>query len=505
MIRVVIVDDEPLILRSIKMSIEQANEDYIIVGEAFDGEEALLVIERTQPDIVFTDIRMPVIDGLELIEELRKRKSRVLPVILSGYQEFDYAKKGIKLGVNDYLLKPINPEILTKLLNELGTEVTQMKRNQQLNALTLFVNNHMISEEIKIDIPLSFREYKSFLCIFICSGSYGTYTFSQSTPSNDYWMKISLEDILIKLLGEKENFWLINGEHGNEKIVILGSSISHSSRFFDIALCLHNELRTAKLLITTIYSNAFHSIEELPMLIKNMKTFMHRKNIFGESCFEKYFHNAISNYSNFSIDSIYKEESLKFLIQNGQISQLRILLRKIINTCYEQRYPQYMLEKLLKQIFNTLSVIMHSELNFDEIVDELISNSNNYEDIYNNMLSVIEEIFILTKSENSIEATINKIEQYINTNYSNQVSLQAIASMFELNPSSMSSLYRKYKGISPVNHIINLRMEKAKELLMIQPPMRIKDISDAVGYDDQYYFSRIFKNVVGKNPSDFRE
>jgi len=118
MIKVVVVDDEPYLLRSIKQSIEETNGSFAVVGEALDGESALEVIRRTRPDVIFTDIRMPVLDGLELIEELRRAKEEVLPVILSGYQDFEYAKRALQIGVEDYLLKPINAKALGKLLDE---------------------------------------------------------------------------------------------------------------------------------------------------------------------------------------------------------------------------------------------------------------------------------------------------------------------------------------------------------------------------------------------------
>jgi len=508
MIKVVVVDDEPYLLRNIKESIQQANENFIVVGEAFDGEEALLVIEKTCPDIIFTDIRMPVIDGLELIEKLRIIKIKALPVILSGYQEFDYAKKAIKLGVADYLLKPINPESLAKLLNELYIEVTQAKRNQQLNVFDLVINNNLNSEEIKIDINKPFMEYKDFHIIFVCSGPYCTYTFSQFTPSRDFWFKANPENILQKIIKKEEDFWVIDGELSNEKIIILGSTLTQN-RFSEIALSVHYELCSFNYPITTIHSDVSNGIQDLPLLIRNLKAFMRKKNIFGESSFNKYIHDIGADHSSIDLDDLLHDKILTLFIENEQISQFKAELKKVLYICMKQKYPQFILERLLRQIFQMFSTIVYDEFNIEEKVDELISNAANYSDIYESTCFVIDELFMAKKPlggyENDIRAVIDKIERYINNNFTKQLSLQAIAHMFGLTQSNMSSFYKKYKGISPIEYIIELKIEKAKELLLIQPPINIKDISDSIGYDDQYYFSRIFKTITGINPSKFRE
>ena len=128
MIKLVIVDDEPFILRSIKSEIEQLRAGFEVVGTAYDGEEALAIIEMTSPDVVFSDIRMPIMDGLQLIEHLKTQKSNIITVILSGFQEFEYARKALQLGARDYLLKPIKTAELSNTLNTIYKEISG-KRN----------------------------------------------------------------------------------------------------------------------------------------------------------------------------------------------------------------------------------------------------------------------------------------------------------------------------------------------------------------------------------------
>jgi len=506
MIRVVVVDDEPYLLRNIKESIQCANENFIVVGEAYDGEEALQIIEKTLPDVVFTDIKMPVVDGLELIEKIKVRKIKTIPVILSGYQEFEYAKKAIKFGVADYLLKPINPDTLKKLLGDLYNQLTNTKKDQQHNSIDLFINNPFNAKE-NTEIGKLFSEYSAFFCVYICSGPYCTYAFSQFTPSRDFWFRVNLDDILSEIIKNREDFWVIDGELGNEKIIIIGSNSPIANEFDDIVACLHNELELLDYPITTIYT-PLNSINELPNSIKNLKTFMRINNVFGEASLKRFNPDA-NNYSNNKSQNFLHEKAFDLLAENRQVSQIKAEIKKLLQFCSEQKCLQLTLERLLRQVFQILSKRLNIQFSTEEKVDELISNSSSYMDIYDNVCFIVDDLFMSQKSQaeviGHIESTIIKIDQYINNNFSSLISLNSIANMFGISQSYLSSYYKKYKGVSPIDQIINLKIEKAKTLLSVQPFISIRDISEAVGYDDQYYFSRIFKNVVGKSPSAFRD
>lgn len=130
MYRVMIVDDEKYIRRSIINRVEWGKYGLEVVGEAADGEEAYAGVQLYQPDIILVDIRMPVLDGLGLIKLLAEEHSQIRVIILSAYQDFSYAKKAIQLGVEDYLLKPIDEleleQVLLKIIKELDSEEKQI-------------------------------------------------------------------------------------------------------------------------------------------------------------------------------------------------------------------------------------------------------------------------------------------------------------------------------------------------------------------------------------------
>ena len=123
MLRVVIVDDEPVLVRSLQTMIERSDCDMEVVGAANDGINGLAMIRERMPDLVFVDISMPVMDGLQLITHLRQENNDVSVVILSGYKEFDYAKRAVALDVEEYLVKPVNPVDFRSFLKNVSRKI----------------------------------------------------------------------------------------------------------------------------------------------------------------------------------------------------------------------------------------------------------------------------------------------------------------------------------------------------------------------------------------------
>lgn len=156
MYQVMVVDDEPMAASLIVNIIKRKYSDFEIMGTAYDGEEALeLMEEKGEPDVLITDIQMPVMNGLKLVEETKKRYPEVISVIVSGYQEFEYAKQAIAFGVCDYILKPIVPSEFSKLITRIGEKLRQ-KYYKERNTLM-----HKMVNEIPIDEKTLRRYFQS--------------------------------------------------------------------------------------------------------------------------------------------------------------------------------------------------------------------------------------------------------------------------------------------------------------------------------------------------------
>ena len=179
MYRVIIVDDEPVIRRGLRETIEWDALGLEVAGEAADGAEALKLIREIRPEILITDIRMPEMDGIELIREVKKLELNIKITILSGYSDYDYLKAAIRLGVDNYLLKPIdNDELISNLKNavsEIEKEAAislQIRQGTVLlrsNTLRRLVTGNISPEELKekaefLHIPLDAERYLCAVC-----------------------------------------------------------------------------------------------------------------------------------------------------------------------------------------------------------------------------------------------------------------------------------------------------------------------------------------------------
>lgn len=176
-------------------------------------------------------------------------------------------------------------------------------------------------------------------------------------------------------------------------------------------------------------------------------------------------------------------------------------------------YKQLKLERLLKQIlgilYNSISVMPENRtVEFDMEINELISNSTSYKILYDGFSSIVDDLFRLKSNihedDDNQTLLVEKVEKNLKANFSNQINLQSLSAHFNVTPQYLSRVYRRLKGMSPSDYIIELRIEKAKELLMINPPIVLKEIAEAVGFNDPFYLSKVFKSVTGKSPSEFR-
>lgn len=141
MYKVMIVEDEPPLLRDIKLEIERASLSFKVTQEAINGQDALFKLEEDLPDVIFTDIRMPVMDGLQLAKEVRKSHENIPIIFISGYQDFTYAQNALKLNVYDYIVKPISSDSLRELLQKLERRLERERQNMHKEILSAVMSN----------------------------------------------------------------------------------------------------------------------------------------------------------------------------------------------------------------------------------------------------------------------------------------------------------------------------------------------------------------------------
>lgn len=534
--KVFLVEDEMVIRRGIKNSIDWEKEGYIFCGEASDGELAYPMIIKEKPDILITDIRMPFMDGLELCKLVKKELPNIKILILSGYDEFDYAKEAIRLGVTEYLLKPISSGKLLEALNGVSESIRREKEDKDL------VRKYM--EEMRENTE---HEKQKFFEQMIA----GNLSMADALETGEkYEMNLSAGMYNLLLfrftLGEenrKSGELLGEAEYAIEKLTERLEYVFEFQRGVEgwaFLLMADNEEQMSE--------RVKELSKDLEEIMKNYSTIAYfggigqpvaRLRELEESFREA--ERALAARFTMELNRIISVEDIR-MAQNvdtlddieitsfGEIEKTRTMLEKFLNNGAEDEIDEFVdvyINELPEE--NLKSVLMRQYIIMDAYI-VMMSFCEKFEGIEGEMQAQSEElknsmktIQTLEEIKNYIRMLLKKIigvrdtisgrrysdiieiakDQIRKTYMSDEISLNTIAAEVGMSPSYFSSIFSKEMGKTFVEYLTEIRMDRAKELLMCSS-MKTSEIGYEVGYKDPHYFSYIFKKTQNCTPKEFR-
>lgn len=535
-IKVFLVEDEMVIRRGIKNSIDWEKEGYIFCGEASDGELAYPMIIKEKPDILITDIRMPFMDGLELCKLVKKELPNIKILILSGYDEFDYAKEAIRLGVTEYLLKPISSGKLLEALNGVSESIRREKEDKDL------VRKYM--EEMRENTG---HEKQKFFEQMIA----GNLSMADALETGKkYEMNLSAgmyNLLLFRFTLGKENRksgeLLGEAEYAIEKLTERLEYVFEFQRGVEgwaFLLMADNEEQMSE--------RVKELSKDLEEIMKNYSTIAYfggigqpvaRLRELEESFREA--ERALAARFTMELNRIISVEDIR-MAQNvdtlddieitsfGEIEKTRTMLEKFLNNGAEDEIDEFVdvyINELPEE--NLKSVLMRQYIIMDAYI-VMMSFCEKIEGIEGEMQAQSEElknsmktIQTLEEIKNYIRMLLKKIigvrdtisgrrysdiieiakDQIRKTYMSDEISLNTIAAEVGMSPSYFSSIFSKEMGKTFVEYLTEIRMDRAKELLMCSS-MKTSEIGYEVGYKDPHYFSYIFKKTQNCTPKEFR-
>lgn len=535
-IKVFLVEDEMVIRRGIKNSIDWEKEGYIFCGEASDGELAYPMIIKEKPDILITDIRMPFMDGLELCKLVKKELPNIKILILSGYDEFDYAKEAIRLGVTEYLLKPISSGKLLEALNGVSESIRREKEDKDL------VRKYM--EEMRENTE---HEKQKFFEQMIA----GNLSMADALETGKkYEMNLSAgmyNLLLFRFTLGKENRksgeLLGEAEYAIEKLTERLEYVFEFQRGVEgwaFLLMADNEEQMSE--------RVKELSKDLEEIMKNYSTIAYFGGI-GQPVarlmeLEESFREAeraLAARFTMELNRIISVEDIR-MAQNvdtlddieitsfGEIEKTRTMLEKFLNNGAEDEIDEFVdvyINELPEE--NLKSVLMRQYIIMDAYI-VMMSFCEKIEGIEGEMQAQSEElknsmktIQTLEEIKNYIRMLLKKIigvrdtisgrrysdiieiakDQIRKTYMSDEISLNTIAAEVGMSPSYFSSIFSKEMGKTFVEYLTEIRMDRAKELLMCSS-MKTSEIGYEVGYKDPHYFSYIFKKTQNCTPKEFR-
>ena len=535
-IKVFLVEDEMVIRRGIKNSIDWEKEGYIFCGEASDGELAYPMIIKEKPDILITDIRMPFMDGLELCKLVKKELPNIKILILSGYDEFDYAKEAIRLGVTEYLLKPISSGKLLEALNGVSESIRREKEDKDL------VRKYM--EEMRENTE---HEKQKFFEQMI-AGNLSMADALETGKKYEMNLSAGMYNLLLFrfTLGEenrKSGELLGEAEYAIEKLTERLEYVFEFQRGVEgwaFLLMADNEEQMSE--------RVKDLSKDLEEIMKNYSTIAYfggigqpvaRLRELEESFREA--ERALAARFTMELNRIISVEDIR-MAQNvdtlddieitsfGEIEKTRTMLEKFLNNGAEDEIDEFVdvyINELPEE--NLKSVLMRQYIIMDAYI-VMMSFCEKIEGIEGEMQAQSEElknsmktIQTLEEIKNYIRMLLKKIigvrdtisgrrysdiieiakDQIRKTYMSDEISLNTIAAEVGMSPSYFSSIFSKEMGKTFVEYLTEIRMDRAKELLMCSS-MKTSEIGYEVGYKDPHYFSYIFKKTQNCTPKEFR-
>ncbi|RKL64884.1 hypothetical protein CR203_23790 [Salipaludibacillus neizhouensis] len=524
MYSVVIVDDVKGIVEGLKALFKREFPFCSVVGCAFDGTEGYETCMEIIPDIVITDIRMLQCDGLEMIDRLLAEGCTSKFIILSGYSEFEYAKKGIQLGVKFYINKPVEEEELHHCISSVIEEI-ESERTRQLEM-----------DGYKIRIKNNIKNLKEFIIRDILdTGNENTREFKGLLESIDFPFHADhYTCVLLEAEGEaldKEEYEILQGtlqdtfsKYGD--IYTFRYTTAHvgmlaAARGNNVVSSSFNELITSarnkaanqlKRILTIGVGRTFQCWEEISESFQSANQSLNYKWIKGTG--------RLIDFSDIESqpvdDTVIDEQDMKNLeeyIQNAEREACNHLINHIFEKIYRCRVSR---SKIQLQCFNLVLLgirsvsynrFQHSEWIRAEIVPlEGVSSFHTMEELKTWVKTSLHKVNDLHSASmvSQERDVIFEIKKYVADNYHQNISLADLSARFYLNPHYLSQLFHEKTGQTYLNYLMRIRVNHAKELLD-QTDMKIYEICEAVGYIDTTYFSRLFEKFVGCKPSAFRK
>lgn len=498
---IIIVDDEQLIRQWFVYSIKNSSNNYNIVGEASNGQEALQLLEKVKVDVVITDIKMPVMDGLTLMSCANEKYADIDWIILTCYAEFEFARKAISQGAFEYLLKSeiSDEEIIHKLK---CLEIHRSKSNIKSDQIE-YEREKMIRDILNDEI----KEEQIKDAAEKCQLKLSTSSLITIAIECDYKLKNKVMDQWHPLTHYYDKFYWIR--YDAAKYFVLAALKDDPSQL--------NSYNMMKELVIKLYeiTGANLGISKVHHHIKDIKNMYKTANMALKQSFYDKNENKIYYYTEDNITEknlLYlktlKEDILEYLNKKRpeQLEEKIIHLLCEIET-KRIKNVQWIYETV-KEIFERIYFKYEEILKIDNTdYKSIINNVFRYKyciDLKDYCKNIIKQLLEVIQSKNSkYSKPIQEAVKYIEDHYNENISLKIVAEEIYLNPNYLSQLFKKETNMKFNQFITHLRMEKTKELLK-ETNFKIYEIGIKVGYPNVSHFVRTFKKQEGISPYDYR-
>lgn len=492
---VLIVEDEKMIRQGIRAMIQRSGVPVETIMECNNGQMALDILESQRVDVMFTDIRMPKMDGIELVHSMKDLPHQPLTVVISGYDDFSYAVEMLRHGVKEYLLKPVDRDKLREVLEKLAAELKQTQEEDAHRRVTglhqlkqVMLSENMPLKELeslsaRLDGTLLYPEY------YVCCLEKG----GDRAEERDAYFYLETEECDIYLVERETCSFLLKNELRDSYV---GTSMPHSGV---------KELRSAYLEAWQARKRAFCRCLPLCSFVE----------IAGESAQDSTHNSAerAAQKADDGKDELLQDEMVHKVVQmigTDKIKEALRLTEMFLGRVKRGIYGTEELEHYIKVLIPDIQKTYRNALEEKAEALELFfapyafaSVEALMEELTGWMLSFHEKVDTRFEDYRNRQKMQQAVE-YIRQNYSSDLNMAVVSNYVSMNYSLFSYAFKQYTGQNFVNYLKELRMEEAKRLLT-ETQMRVVEISQQVGYENEKHFMKIFKSVCGVSPTEYRK
>ncbi|MDN4525637.1 response regulator transcription factor [Fictibacillus fluitans] len=502
------------------MKVNWEEEGFQIIGDASNGQEAIEWLREKEIDLILTDMRMPIMDGLQLAKHCHDHFSHVKVIVLSGYSDFEYVRGSLKEGVRDYLLKPVAPEELEEALRKIRKEGKEEKKKlaetakvrqlalsrlqevQEQYLLYLVKEDRLLLPMVKerlIQLQLEgLVEEKTevqFISVEIRESMGNTHRLKE------LWMPFQM--ICKELAREHAGLSFYDPSYTNMVHFIKSKNGSE-----DLVRDIQQNIKKLICLETVIgIGNPIKGISEFKSgYISSMLAWS--QSYLGQQ-------SQIIDVSNIKEDvfefSSYEERKLLNAIENADFALLKVNIEQLLNRNKSQSILSFsfvanrilfLLGSIARKYDTETKDIQKAMWTCQQSIWEL----NSYEKVIQYLVDLAGQIIkkVRTARFSNGKLIIDGVRQYLDQHYANEISLSLLSEIFHINKAHLSETFKSQIGQNFSDYLVRVRMEKAVDFLEDRH-LKIIDVANLVGFTNSGYFSTVFKKYYGKTPVDYRQ
>ena len=531
MLKVFLAEDEFIIREGIKNNIDWQAHGYEFCGEASDGELAFPLIQKTRPDILITDIKMPFVDGLALSRLVKKELPETEIIILSGYEEFDYAKEAIQIGVARYLLKPINGETLLQEIDSVAEIILgkqkekeirekyqkEMEENSLRDQMDLF--QHLVTGDCSMEELLSVADK---LDLKIMAPWYSIVLLKIQSMKHDYEEysgSIVVVDERIVKLAEPEHVLIFDRALEGRAFLFKADSeeelLAYQKEYLgDVKEVLSGY---ANLRYFGGIGTPVNRLREIPASFEDASHAFAHRYLVAESCIldsSLLMQEGAAEQEDFRISAVNPEQidraKMQEFLRTGDLDEVIYFVDeffgKLDGGAMKSRiFRQYI---TMDAYFSIADFLKGLGLQKDEIEapDQDSSILQDEKSAMDYIVRIMNKALVLRekKASSRYEDVVSEVIHYIEDNYAQEeLSFNLLASHVNFSPNHLSMIFSQQTGQTLIRYLTDYRMNRAKELLRCSSK-KSSVISMEVGYKDPHYFSYLFKKTQGMTPTQYR-